>query len=160
MRGVLVVVIPLALLAALLYSYSDFLEQRAASLDALKDHPSVADNRPRLVRALAGAAGTMRRLVVDRRWAAGWLIGTAALGVQAVALHLGSVALVQTLQVTSLLFAIPLSTVYSPLSPGARDYLGAGLICAGLIALITVRGAPENDTRRPAVTLAVRCSSR
>ena len=88
-RGVLVVVIPLALLAALLYSYSDFLEQRAASLDALKDRPTVEDHRPRLVRALAGAAGTMRRLVVDRRWAAGWLIGTAALGVQAIALHLG-----------------------------------------------------------------------
>src|SRR5207237_8225985 len=123
------------------------LEQRAASLDALTDHPTVTRHRPRVVRGLAAAAGTMRRLVVDRRWAAGWFIGTCALGVQAIALHLGSVAVVQTLQVTSLLFAIPLSTVYSPLQPGARDYVGAGLVCAGLIALIAVRGAPEAGTR-------------
>lgn len=146
----LVVVIPLALVAALLYAFSDFLEQRAASLDAKADHPEAAHaDRSRILRALGGAAGTMRRLVRDRTWAAGWAIGTVALFVQAAALHLGSVAVVQTLQVSTLLFAIPLSTVYRPLRPGLRDYSGALLVCAGLVAVIAVRGGTDDVDKRP-----------
>jgi hypothetical protein len=152
---VLVVVIPLALLAALLYAYSDFLEQRAAHLDARSEHADVmVDQRRRITRALAGVAATMQRLVRDRRWFAGWAIGTVALFVQAAALHLGSVAVVQTLQVTTLLFAIPLSTVYSPLRPGLRDYTGGLLVCAGLVAVIAVRGnATSTPHHRPSVWL-------
>jgi hypothetical protein len=153
---VLVIVIPLALLAALLYAFSDFLEQRAASRDAATPHESLADvHRHRVARALAGVAATMRRLVRDRTWFAGWAIGTLALFVQAAALHLGSVAVVQTLQVTTLLFAIPLSTVNSPLRPSLRDYAGALLVCAGLVSVIAVRGGADTaePSRRPSVLL-------
>ncbi|MDX6244748.1 MAG: hypothetical protein QOE76_2471 [Frankiales bacterium] len=152
----LLLVIPLALLAALLYAFSDFFEQRAASLDAqtVKSLPAVPDDRPRLVRGLYSVARTMRRLVHDRRWFAGWAIGTVALFVQAAALHLGSVAVVQTLQVTTLLFAIPLSTVYGGARAGWRDYAGGLLVCAGLVAVIAVRGgARETDSERPSVLL-------
>jgi drug/metabolite transporter (DMT)-like permease len=156
---VLVLVIPLALLAALLYSLSDFMQQRAASLDAHQEHPESVprDDRHRVIRALARVARTMQRLIHDRRWMLGWFIGTAALGVQAAALRLGSVAVVQTLQVTSLLFAIPLSTVYSRLRPSLRDYIGGSLVCAGLVAVIAVRGGATDDSshRRPSVFLFV-----
>jgi hypothetical protein len=152
----LVLVIPLALLAALLYAFSDFFEQRAASLDArtVKNLPAIPDDRPRLVRTLSSVARTMRRLVRNRRWFAGWAIGTVALFVQAAALHLGSVAVVQTLQVTTLLFAIPLSTVYGGARAGWRDYAGGLLVCMGLVAVIAVRGgAEEPDRDRPSVFL-------
>jgi drug/metabolite transporter (DMT)-like permease len=156
---VLVLVIPLALLAALLYSLSDFMQQRAASLDAHQPHPEEVrvDDRHRVLRALSSVAHTMTRLIHDRRWMVGWTIGTAALAVQAIALRLGSVAVVQTLQVTSLLFAIPLSTVYSNQRPGARDYLGGSLVCAGLVAVIAVRGGATDGPvdRRPSVFLFV-----
>lgn len=154
----LVLVIPLALLSALMYAFSDFFEQRAASLDAAAAHDiPVGPERSRIGRALAGVVAFMRRLVRDRRWAAGWAIGTLALFVQAAALHWGSVAVVQTLQVTTLLFAIPLSTVYSPLQPGLRDYGGALLVCAGLVVVIAVRGGAESDEppRRPSVLLFI-----
>jgi drug/metabolite transporter (DMT)-like permease len=131
---VLVLVIPLALLSALMYAFSDFFEQRAASLDAAAAHEvTVGPERSRIGRALAGVVATMRRLVRDRRWAAGWAIGTLAL------------------------FVIPLSTVYSPLRPGLRDYGGALLVCAGLVVVIAVRGGAENDEppRRPSILLFI-----
>ena len=136
----LVVVIPLALMAALLYAFSDFFEQRAASLDARASR--------------TGAFATMRRLIRNRRWFAGWAIGTVALFIQAAALHLGSVAVVQTLQVTTLLFAIPLSTVYGGAKAGPREYTGGLLVCAGLVAVIAVRGSAAGDSDdRPSALL-------
>ena len=137
------VVVPLALLSALLYAFSDFLEQRAASLEAGNEsaHPPARGSRVR--RALSTAVLTMRRLVRNRRWIAGWAVGTVALLVQAVALRMGSVAVVQTLQVATLLFAIPLSTVYSSTHPRFPDYLGAGFVCAGVATVIAIRGHAE-----------------
>lgn len=142
----LALVIPLSLLAALLYAFSDFFEQRAASLDARADRP--AD------RGVSNVAGTMKRLIRNRRWVTGWAIGTIALFVQATALHEGSVAVVQTLQVTTLLFAIPLSTVYGGASAGWRDYAGGSLVCVGLVVVIAIRGgAVSSADRRPSVLL-------
>ncbi|MDX6256813.1 MAG: hypothetical protein QOJ11_3147 [Frankiales bacterium] len=152
----LLLVIPLALLAALLYAFSDFFEQRAASLDAqtVKNAPAVPDDRPRLVRAIYSVARTMRRLVRTRMWFAGWAIGTVALFVQAAALHMGSVAVVQTLQVTTLLFAIPLSTVYGGARASWRDYAGGLLVCLGLVSVIAVRGGARSTERdRPSPLL-------
>jgi hypothetical protein len=143
------VVVPLALLSALLYALSDFLEQRAASLEARFDPvhaPTTGTLRVR--RTLAGAVLTMRRLVRNRRWVAGWGVGTVALLVQAVALRVGSIAVVQTLQVATLLFAIPLSTVYSATRPRVLDYVGAGLVCAGVATVIAIRGHAEPAVRQ------------
>jgi hypothetical protein len=156
---VLIIVIPLALVAAVMYSYSDYLEQRVASRGrpdqtgggAGSDVPSGLGTR--LLRLLSVAVAMMRRLTHDRTWAIGWC--TLALFVQAVALHLGSIAVVQTLQVTSLLWAIPLTARSVPYGPNVRDYLGAGLVGAGLISVIAVRGAAAGSAhdQRPSVLL-------
>jgi multisubunit Na+/H+ antiporter MnhG subunit/uncharacterized membrane protein len=139
---VLAIVIPLALMAAFLYALSDFLEQRAAqrNVEADEDQPGWSVVR-RLGAAVAAAARTLRRLARDRWWFAGWAVGTSAYFVQAVALHLGSVSVVQSLQVTSLLFTLPLSTVGQPDRPGGRDWLGGASIVVGLIVFLAARGA-------------------
>jgi drug/metabolite transporter (DMT)-like permease len=142
---VLAIVIPLSLVAAFFYALSDFLEQRAA-------HRTVADEPDdtglgvsrRLAEAGGSAVRTLRRLTHDRLWFAGWAVGTTAYFVQAAALHLGSVSVVQALQVTSLLFTLPLSTLGRPGNPRARDWLGGGLIVSGLILFLVARGAAHS----------------
>jgi hypothetical protein len=95
----LAVVIPLALVAALFYAVSDFLEQRAAQRSAagaglgVLDADGAQPSRGAQLLAAAKSAGwTLRRLVRDRVWFAGWAVGTLAYFVQATALNLGSVS--------------------------------------------------------------------
>jgi len=139
---VLAIVIPLSLVAAFFYALSDFLEQRAAARTVAgePDGSRLGASR-RLAAAGRSAVRTLRRLTHDRLWFLGWAVGTTAYFVQAAALHLGSVSVVQALQVTSLLFTLPLSTLGRPWSPKARDWLGGGFIVAGLILFLAARGA-------------------
>jgi len=116
-----ILVVVLALVAAGLYAVSDFLEQRAAS------------------RAAAG--GAMRRMVKDPKWMAGWCVGTLAYGIQALALYLGTVLLVQLLQVTTLLFSLRLASIGRPERAGLREYLGGGAVVLGLGLLLAVMAA-------------------
>ena len=84
----------LALGAALFIAIGDVMHQRSAH--EVTDEP-------------VGHAGLFLRLLRDRSW---WLgSGVAAVGfaLQAAALGLGSVLLVQALLVTSLLFALPIN---------------------------------------------------
>ena len=142
----LAVVIPLALIAAFFYALSDFLEQRAARRSVAGEVEPESDETgqsasDRLAAAGRSAARALRRMTHDRLWLLGWMVGTGAYFMQAVALHLGSVSVVQALQVTSLLFTLPLSTVGRPERPHARDWLGGGGIVAGLIVFLAARGA-------------------
>lgn len=141
----LAVVIPLGLLAALFYALSDFLEQRAASnasADEQSDDggPGTGTAGARIFRALGGARRVFRRLVRDKQWLSGWAVGTLAYLVQAAALHLGSVGVVQSLQTTSLLFALPLSAVGRPERIGPRDVAGGLAITGGLLIFLIGRG--------------------
>jgi drug/metabolite transporter (DMT)-like permease len=136
----MIAVVVLAVVAAAMYAVSDFLEQRAASRAAHLPAPEGARaGGSRFVRAARSAQRTLRRLITDRQWALGWSVGTLAYFVQAGALHLGSVSVVQSLQVTTLLFALPLSTVGSTLRPRLSDWLGGGLVCGALALLLLVR---------------------
>ena len=142
----LAVVIPLALIAAFFYALSDFLEQRAARRSVEGEVEAESDETgqsasDRLAAAGRSAARALRRMTHDRLWLLGWMVGTGAYFMQAVALHLGSVSVVQALQVTSLLFTLPLSTVGRPERPHARDWLGGGGIVVGLIIFLAARGA-------------------
>jgi drug/metabolite transporter (DMT)-like permease len=145
-------VVALAVTAALLYAVSDFLQQRAAqrARRGLQADPDL-DGRParHIVRAGAG------RLVRDRVWFTGWVVGTLAYFVQATALNLGSVAVVQSLQVTTLLFALPLSTLGRPERPRARDLLAAAAVCLGLGLFLFVRGPAVNSQPHRGRILAV-----
>ena len=127
-------VVLLALAAALLYAVSDFLEQRVAhsTADELQgmEHGGVLG-------VVSAAAG---KLVRNRIWFLGWAVGTLAYLVQAAALHQGSVAVVQSLQVTTVLFSLPLSAVGTALRPHLRDYLAGGAVCLGLALFLLARG--------------------
>lgn len=125
----MIAVVAVALVAALLYALSDFFEQRAASR--------------------AASEGALRRMVRDKVWGLGWALGTVAYLVQAVALRLGSVALVQSLQVTTLLFSLRLSTVGRPERAGRREYAGGAAICAGLALFLVLRGDVRGSGGRP-----------
>ena len=98
----------LAVAAALMIGIGDVLEQRSAQ--QVTDKP-------------VGTVALFRRLLRDRRWWAGSLVAGAGFGLQAAALGLGSVVLVQALSVTSLLFALVISAKVEPPQnhPLARD---------------------------------------
>ena len=137
---VLAIVILLAVVAAFLYALSEYLQQRAAWRSVAPVDTDAEDRSARLL-AEAGAAGrALRRMARDRVWFAGWGLGTLAFFVQAAALNLGSVSVVQSLQVTTLIFTLPLAGIGQPVRPRARDWFGAGTIAVGLAVFLAVRG--------------------
>src|SRR5205823_3686024 len=54
----------------------------------------------------------IRRLIRTPLWLVGWMTNLLGYGVQAIALHFGTLALVQPLQVSQLLFALPLGSAW------------------------------------------------
>jgi hypothetical protein len=138
----------LALAAALLYAVSDFLEQRVAHSTAAELHG--VDYGGVLGSVRAGAA----RLIRNRMWFLGWAVGTVAYLVQAAALHQGSVAVVQSLQVTTLLFTLPLSTLGRPERPRIQDWLAGGAVCLALGLFLGARGSStDSDPHRYRILL-------
>jgi drug/metabolite transporter (DMT)-like permease len=126
----------LALLAALLFAAASVAQRRAAA-----EVPDEAARGGRLV----------ARLVRSRRWWLGTVGDTAAYVVQAAALGLGSVLLVQPLLVSTLLFALPLEARHSgrPITTTQRWCSGALVVA---LALFVVVGEPTAGVdRRPFV---------
>jgi drug/metabolite transporter (DMT)-like permease len=121
--------IALSVIAAMLFAIAAACQQRAAS--RLWRESTV---RPSPV-------ALFRRLVRERLWLTGWAINLIAFLVQATALHFGSIAVVQALLVTQLVFAIVAGTVGTGLRVNARDVLGALSVSGGLAVLLSVRGA-------------------
>ena len=83
----------------------------------------------------------------DGRW---WLGGAAAVGnyaLQAVALSLGSVLMVTALQVTVLLFALPINARITHLRVSRWEWLWAALL-AVTVAVILAVGNPTSDQQR------------
>ncbi|GAA4258281.1 hypothetical protein GCM10022255_078380 [Dactylosporangium darangshiense] len=131
----------LAVLAAAMFAVSAAMQQRAAQRAA----PDVHD-RALPVRVLL----LVRRLVRDRWWLAGWVLNVAAFAAHAVALHLGSLTVVQALLVTQLLFAM-----FTLRRPPARAWLGTVAVCAGLALLVVARPAVPQTLNRADVAPAV-----
>jgi hypothetical protein len=83
----------------------------------------------------------------DSRW---WLGGAAAVGnyaLQAAALSLGSVMLVTALQVTVLLFALPINARITHQRATAWEWVWAALL-AGAVAIVVAVGNPAADQQR------------
>lgn len=117
----------LGLLVAFLFAASAFLQQRAARTTTPEGRTVVA-----------GAYALMAALVRNRVWLAGWMVNLAGFAMQALALHVGTVATVQPMLATQLLFALPMAALELRRWPRLRDWAGGAAICGGLILLILV----------------------
>ncbi|MBO0871423.1 MAG: DMT family transporter [Micromonosporaceae bacterium] len=128
--------IPLALLGALLFAASAALQHGTVRRAALRG---------------ARLLGLLRGLFRQPLWLLGWVVNVAGFTVQAVALHLGSIAVVQALMVTQLVFALPLSG-HKPLR---RDWAAAVAICAGLATVLWLRGTVPQEVPETGRALGV-----
>lgn len=117
----------IAVAAAFLFALAAVLQARAARTADAKGEVDVAR--------------FIHRLVRDRGWLLGWLTNLAGFFTQTIALHLGSVAVVQPLLVLQLLFTLMLSARSVHREMGWREWVGGLSICAGLAILLSVRGA-------------------
>jgi drug/metabolite transporter (DMT)-like permease len=122
----------LALIAALISGVGDVVRQRSAQ---------------EITHEEVGHVELLRMSLRDARW---WLGGVAAVvsaALQAMALGLGSVVLVQALQVTSLLFALP---VYAWLTKQGltRRQWGWAILLAAAVAVFVSVGEPAAGYQR------------
>ena len=142
---VVLLAVGLALLAAFLFAGSDSLQQHAAHDTDYA--PEVGPGSRRRGRpAIVPALITLVRGLVHRPlWVAGWLINLVSFLVQATALHFGSVALVQPILVTQLLFTLPIASAWCRRWPQARDWLSGLAISAGLAHSPIVRTGRARD---------------
>ncbi|HME16286.1 MAG TPA: DMT family transporter [Mycobacterium sp.] len=122
----------LALVAALISGVGDVIRQRSAQ--------EITDEQ-------VGHFELFRLSLRDIRWWWGGLAAAVSFGLQAIALVLGSVVLVQALQVTALLFALPTNARLTRHSVTRREWLWAVLLAAAVAVFITV-GDPAAGYQR------------
>ena len=132
-------VVLLSLLAATAFALGTVLQQKGTLLDDV----GAADRTG--VAGVGFVVGLLRRPV--------WLLGGAitAVGglVQAVALHLGSLVLVQALATTSLVIALPFGAWLTDQQVTPPVVLGACSMVLGIVLFVVV-GNPEGGTGTPA----------
>ena len=129
----MVAAVTTALLSALCFALGATLQQREALRAASS---GVSD--PRL----------LWRLAHQPLWLAGVAADIASAVLHVVALSLGSIALVQPLGVTGLLFAIPMVAVLRHQGVRTRDLAAAAAVLAGLIVVMKVFPAATHTTVR------------
>jgi hypothetical protein len=128
-----VVAYPVALLAAAVFAVAIPLEHRSAD-----KAPDAAGLTPRQVVAFARA--TLR----DRWWLGAMGLNAVGFGLHALALHYGSLAVVQPLLVANLLFALPVNHRLRREPVRAVELAWAGVLVVGLggFLLIATAGVP------------------
>ena len=130
----------LALVAALFIAISDAVQQRLAY--------DVTDKR-------VGAIALFSRLLRSPRWWLGSLVAAVGFTLQAAALGLGSVVLVQALFVTSLLFALPISAKLGHRKVTRSEWTWAALLAASVAVFVTVGDPQAGHSRAPLRTWMV-----
>lgn len=142
----------LGLAAAFIFAVSAFLQQRAA-------HQTLGGDTASLRRA-AGIKRLFGGLVRSRTWLAGWLTNLGGVGAQAAALKVGSVATVQPLMASQLLFVLALASGQRRRWPSARDWFSALAVCAGLALLLVAYGPPPLavEAHRHRVLVSTACA--
>lgn len=123
-------VVLLSLAAAFLFALAAYVQQRAGRRYA-----------ERARHGLPGAASLTWRLLRNRVWLFGWVANLGGWVTQAAALRLGSVAAVQPLLSTQLLFALPMASYGSRRWPRVRDWVAGLSVCAGIGVLLAGGGA-------------------
>ncbi|MFE6645784.1 DMT family transporter [Nocardioides sp. NPDC057772] len=134
----------LAIGACVLFSLSAAVQQRASAL------------APGRSGGISGVEQLMLALVRNPLWAIGAVINAIGFGVQAVALHLGSVSVVQSVMPTQLLFALAFASIAARHFPTVADWVSGAAICGGVILLVTDdhRGGTYADVGRVALFAA------
>lgn len=127
----------LALLAAAVFALGTVLQARAAAL--------VPDTQ-------ALRVGLVLTLLRQPWWLAGIGAGTAGYVLQAAALGVGSVVLVQPILTVTLLFALPLQARFAGRVISARDLLAAGALVVALAAFVLAGEPRAGVTTAPAST--------
>ncbi|MGC2795047.1 MAG: DMT family transporter [Mycobacterium sp.] len=122
----------LAVVAALISGAGDVIRQRSAQ---------------EITNEQVGHFELFRLSLRDIRWWWGGLAAAASFALQAVALVLGSVVLVQALQVTALLFALPTNARLTGHPVRRREWLWA-LLLAGAVAVFVIVGDPAAGYQR------------
>lgn len=118
----------LALLAALAYAAASVLQQRVA-----RSVPEENALRPSL----------LLRLVRRPMWLAGTAADWSGFGLQAAALGLGSILVVQPLLCAGLLFALPIGAAWEGRRLGRVEWLAAVALSAGLAVFLIVGDPTE-----------------
>jgi hypothetical protein len=90
---------------------------------------------------VAGIAGLLRHLVVQWRWLLGMAASLAGLGLHALALRLGSLALVQPLVVSGLVFSFLFRAMLDRELPSGHVMRWVAVTAAGLALLLIAAGA-------------------
>lgn len=122
----------LALGAAVFIAIGDVIHQRQAH--SVTDEP-------------VGHVELFTRLLRDRQWWLGSFVAAAGFGLQAAALGLGSVLLVQALLVTSLLFALPINARLSHRRVTRWQWMWAVLLAASVAVIVTVGNPTAGESR-------------
>jgi drug/metabolite transporter (DMT)-like permease len=132
-----VIAVAAALGSALSYAAASVMQQRAA-----QEEPAGQGLSPRL----------LLRLVRQPLWLAGLAADGLAYMLQFVALGHGSIALVQLLLVSGLLFALPLGALVAGCPIRRSDLLAGGLVVVGLATFLTVAEPASGRAEAPAAT--------
>jgi drug/metabolite transporter (DMT)-like permease len=127
----------LALGAALFIAIGDVVHQRSAH--EVTDEP-------------VGNIGLFVKLLRDRRWWLGSLVSAGGFALQAAALGIGSVLLVQALLVSSLLFALLISARLSRRAVTGGEWVSAVLLGAAVAVIVTV-GNPQAGQSRASLQI-------
>ncbi|SEH84130.1 hypothetical protein SAMN04489835_4766 [Mycolicibacterium rutilum] len=121
-----------ALGAALFIAIGDVIHQRQA-------HDVTAEP--------VGHVQLFTRLLRDRQWWLGSAVAAVGFALQAAALGLGSVLLVQALLVTSLLFALPINARLTHRRVTRWQWTWAALLAASVAVIVTVGNPTEGHAR-------------
>ena len=122
----------LALGAAFFIAIGDVIHQRSAH--------EVTDEQ-------VSHLGLFARLLRDRQWWLGSLVAAVGFALQAAALGLGSVLLVQALLVTSLLFALPINARVTHRRVTRWEWTWAALLAASVVVIVTVGNPTAGHSR-------------
>ncbi len=122
----------LALGAAFFIAIGDVVHQRSAH--DVTDEP-------------VGYLELFTRLLRDGQWWLGSLVSALGFGLQAAALGLGSVLLVQALLVTSLLFALPINARATGRPVSRSQWIWAALLAASVAIIVTVGNPTPGHSR-------------
>jgi drug/metabolite transporter (DMT)-like permease len=99
--------------------------------------------------ALEGDPRFLREIIRKPVWLVGCLLLLCGWGFQAAALSYGSLALVQSLQALSLVFALPLGVWLTGQRVGRRSIIGACTTLLGIVLLVML-GQPQGGVSQPA----------